>query len=168
MIQVPYDQYLPEIFQGEEMSMTLRGFSYGYDYYAPERNICFHMYAVHKFRENRLAVPKFSENEKLFPGVEEQSMKRLISILGINHQENDDYLTIDKDKYGLGQVRSLETFFSTFGIDAKMHTMEDNLCWFVGENMQRVFLPHALRKDGMGIDYQQVNYAFRDPARDQP
>ena len=166
VLQVPYDQYLPQIFQGEEMSMTLRGFSFGYDYYAPERNICFHMYAVHKFRENRLAVPKFSENKKLFQGVEDQAMKRLVSILGINHTQ-DDYRSKEEETYGLGKVRSLDTFFATFGIDAEKHTMEDNLCWFVGENMQRVFLPRALRSDGMGIDYQQVNYTFRDPARDQ-
>ena len=166
VVQVPYDQYLPQIFQGEEMSMTLRGFSFGYDYYAPERNICFHMYAVHKFRENRLAVPNFSENKKLFEGVEDQAMRRLISILGINHN-NEDYQNIDEDMYGLGKVRSLEIFFATFGIDVKKHTMEDNLCWFVGENMQRVFLPHALRSDAMGIDYQLVNYTFKDPARDQ-
>jgi hypothetical protein len=46
VIQVPYDQYLPMIFQGEEISMTLRGYSYGYDYYAPERGVCYHMYVV--------------------------------------------------------------------------------------------------------------------------
>lgn len=46
VIQVPYDQHLPMVFQGEEISMGLRGFTYGYDYYAAERSVCFHMYAI--------------------------------------------------------------------------------------------------------------------------
>lgn len=33
VINVPYDQHLPWIFQGEEISIGLRGFTYGYDYY---------------------------------------------------------------------------------------------------------------------------------------
>jgi len=35
VVNVPYDQYLPNVFQGEEISIGLRGFTYGYDYYRP-------------------------------------------------------------------------------------------------------------------------------------
>ena len=34
VVQVPYDQYLPMVFQGEEISIGLRAFTYGYDFYA--------------------------------------------------------------------------------------------------------------------------------------
>jgi hypothetical protein len=34
VLQVPYDQYLPMVFQGEEISIGLRAFSHGYDFYA--------------------------------------------------------------------------------------------------------------------------------------
>lgn len=34
VIQVPYDQYLPMVFQGEEVSIGLRAFTHGYDFYA--------------------------------------------------------------------------------------------------------------------------------------
>ena len=167
VVQVPYDQYLPQVFQGEEMSIALRGFSYGYDYYAPERNVCFHMYALNKYRNNRMSVPQFSENKSTFKGVAGEAMKRLISILGMNNDKTEPYNRLEEDKYGIGRVRSLQTFFSTFGIDVKSQTVENHLCWFVGEGMQRKFLP-ALRKDGMGVDYDQVNYTFIDPAPDQP
>ena len=33
VVNIPYDQYQPMIFQGEEMSIGLRGFTTGYDYY---------------------------------------------------------------------------------------------------------------------------------------
>ena len=32
-------------FACEEMSIGLRGFTIGYDYFAPEKSVCFHSYA---------------------------------------------------------------------------------------------------------------------------
>eukprot|EP00543_Licmophora_paradoxa_P015048 CAMPEP_0202471268 /NCGR_PEP_ID=MMETSP1360-20130828/84141_1 /ASSEMBLY_ACC=CAM_ASM_000848 /TAXON_ID=515479 /ORGANISM="Licmophora paradoxa, Strain CCMP2313" /LENGTH=120 /DNA_ID=CAMNT_0049097293 /DNA_START=22 /DNA_END=380 /DNA_ORIENTATION=- len=39
VVNVPYDLYQPMIFQGEEMSIGIRGWTIGYDYYAPERSV---------------------------------------------------------------------------------------------------------------------------------
>jgi len=41
------------IFQGEEMSIGIRGFTIGYDFYAPERSVCFHHYAEGKNAKSR-------------------------------------------------------------------------------------------------------------------
>lgn len=150
VVQIPYDQHLPQVFQGEEMGMALRGFSYGYDYFAPERNTCFHMYALNEYRENRMSVPRFSENKKSFRGVADGAMKRLISILRMNindDNKSESFNRLEEDKYGIGSARQLTTFFSTFGIDMERKTMENHLCWFVGEKMQSNFLP-ALRDNG--------------------
>ena len=57
VLQVPYDQYLPMVFQGEEISMGIRGFTYGYDFYAPARNVIYHMYASE--HPERKTVKKF-------------------------------------------------------------------------------------------------------------
>ena len=46
IIQVPYDQYLPMIFQGEEINIGLRGFIYCYNYYAPKHSVLFHYYTI--------------------------------------------------------------------------------------------------------------------------
>ena len=59
---VPYDNYLPFVFQGEEILQTIRGFSFGYDFYAPLRNVAFHIYATRENKEKRLKIPKFTEN----------------------------------------------------------------------------------------------------------
>ena len=32
---MPYDSYQPMVFQGEEISIGIRGFTHGYDFYAP-------------------------------------------------------------------------------------------------------------------------------------
>lgn len=59
VVNISYDQYLPMLFQGEEISIGLRGFAYGYDYYTPERGVCFHMYAVKENEAKRKKVPLF-------------------------------------------------------------------------------------------------------------
>jgi hypothetical protein len=66
VVNVPYDFYQPMIFQGEEMSIGIRGFTIGYDYYAPQRSVCFHHYAA--LNQNRANVPHFWENNKKYAG----------------------------------------------------------------------------------------------------
>jgi hypothetical protein len=61
-VNVPYDLYEPMIFQGEEISMGIRGFTVGYDYYAPDRSVCFHHYKGGKNTEARAKVSKYTEN----------------------------------------------------------------------------------------------------------
>lgn len=63
---VPYDHYLPFVFQGEEILQTIRGFTFGYDFYAPMRNVAFHMYAMNENKKKRENIPKFTDNESVF------------------------------------------------------------------------------------------------------
>lgn len=42
--RVPYDWHTPYIFDGEEMSMGVRAWTWGYDLYQPDRNIIAHLY----------------------------------------------------------------------------------------------------------------------------
>ena len=66
VVNVPYDQYQPMIFQGEEMSVAIRGFTIGYDFFAPERSVCFHHYASKN--PNRNKVSHFWENANKYQG----------------------------------------------------------------------------------------------------
>jgi [Skp1-protein]-hydroxyproline N-acetylglucosaminyltransferase len=161
VIQIPYDQYLPMIFQGEEISIGLRGFTYGYDYYAPERGVMFHMYAVKDNEEKRKKVPLFWENLASYRGAGVRAMKRLNVIIGMASYPETEYNTKDMKKYGLGKVRTTAKFFKTFGIHTATQTVEDHLCRFVGKPMMKVFLP-ALRENGMGLDYKKIDYVFKD------
>eukprot|EP00957_Ditylum_brightwellii_P166361 12664644-Ditylum_brightwellii.AAC.1 len=67
----------------------------------------------------------------------------------------------DEKKYGIGKVRTTQKFFDTFGIHTKTQTVEGHLCRFVGRPMQNKFIP-ALRTNGMGIDYDKIDYKFVD------
>lgn len=46
----------------------IRGFTVGYDFYAPERSVCFHHYATGKNAAKRNKVKKFWENGNNYKG----------------------------------------------------------------------------------------------------
>lgn len=49
-------------------SIGIRGYTIGYDYYAPERSVCFHHYAVGKNKALRNKVKHFWENGNRYAG----------------------------------------------------------------------------------------------------
>ncbi|VEU33507.1 unnamed protein product [Pseudo-nitzschia multistriata] len=163
VVSVPYDHYLPSVFQGEEILQTIRGFSFGYDYYAPLRNVAYHMYAVRFNWKKRNEVPKFTENQAIFGrAVKEQAYHRLIGISGTSDPA-PDYLHLEEERYGLGRIRSREQFFNTFGIHPETMKIEEDLCSFV-DSMHTKFKPF-LRYDKMGIDYSRITYQHKTPVR---
>lgn len=167
-VQVPYDQYLPMIFQGEEINIGLRAFSYGYDLYAPTKSFVFHYYSTDPNGKKR-KVETFWEHASLYDGVESESKARLAGQIQMlvptvnedNSTDTRDWNRIESKKYGIGHVRPIQKFLDTFGIHLETKTVEKHLCRFVGVPMQKVFVQH-LRKDGMGIDYNKIKYQFKD------
>jgi hypothetical protein len=154
------------IFQGEEMSIGIRGFTVGYDFYAPERSVCFHHYATGKNAKVRNKVKHFWENGQRYAGMGKKAMKRLLGIVHmIPEVDPNEWEHVDTDRYGLGGVRTPEKFYDIFGIDVVKKKTQGHLCEFVmnGARMHKLFTP-KLRKDGMGIDYSQIEFQWVDPA----
>jgi len=166
VVNVPYDAYQPMIFQGEEMSIGIRGWTIGYDYYAPERSVCFHHYAVGKNAKARNNVKHFWENGNMYKGTGKKAMSRLLGIVHMNPEvDPSSWDHTEEDKYGLGGVRTPEKFYKLFGIDVVKKTTQGHLCQFVHEHggkMHKQFTPH-LRSDGMGVDYTNIDFAWVDP-----
>jgi hypothetical protein len=165
VVQVPYDAHLPLVFQGEEISMSVRGFSYGYDFFAPVRNVAFHIYANRENKEERLRVKAFTENEPVFPGAKQEAYRRLNGIIGLG-RTGVLFNRTDESKYGLGRARTPQKFYRTFGIYPERSEMEPKLCDFVQgmgtqKSMHDQFFPF-LRDDGMGIDYNKIYYRYRE------
>lgn len=153
-VRVPYDAYQPMVFQGEEISIGVRGFSHGYDYYAPSASVVFHEYAEASARREK--VPTFWENSELHVGEAERSLKRSMSIIkltpGVSAAEWDH---TEDQRYGLGKVRDVGEFYRIFLIDPINRTAVP-LCPFVNPGiMHKDFVPH-LRPDGLGIDYERL------------
>jgi [Skp1-protein]-hydroxyproline N-acetylglucosaminyltransferase len=164
VLTVPYDPILPLVFQGEEISMTIRAFTHGYDFYAPQRNVAYHIYATRENKESRLNVKTFTENAALFPGAKEEAYHRLNGIIGTG-KPSIEFIHLDQKLYGLGGARRPETFYRTFGIDVNGSEMEQGLCDFVQgvgghTSMHQDFSPF-LRYNGMGIDYSRIKFEYK-------
>ena len=166
VVNVPYDYLQPMIFQGEEMSIGIRGYTIGYDYYAPQRSVCFHHYSVGENAKKRSKVHHFWENDNKYTGTGRKAMMRLLGIVHMNPEDPvDSWDHTDEDIYGIGSVRTPENFYLTFGINVVAKTVERHLCRFVDiqGRMHKAFTPY-LRSDGMGIDYSKIKFRFVDPA----
>merc|ERR1711862_971294 len=57
LVDVPFDTYLPWCFMGEEIALSLRAWTHGWDIYAPRENLI-----AHQYRPGRMGLPKFWEN----------------------------------------------------------------------------------------------------------
>ena len=166
VVNVPYDFYQPMIFQGEEMSIGIRGFTIGYDYYAPERSVCFHHYAEGKNKKARNKVPHYWENSNQYSGVGTKAMYRLLGVVHMNPEiDPKKWDHTEEEKYGLGGVRTPELFYETFGVDVVNKRTEQHLCQFVETGKMHREFNKVLRPDGMGIDYSKISFRFKDPMK---
>lgn len=151
------------IFQGEEMSIGLRAFTIGYDFFAPEKSVCFHSYAQGENAAARNKVPNFQEHQSEFEGAGAKAMKRLLGIVRMNPQvHRSTWNHAEEERYGLGGARKVSKFYELYGIDVRRKTAQRHLCEFVRGRMHEMFMKH-LRSDGMGIDYSKIDFKWVDP-----
>jgi len=97
---VPYD---PEFyFTGEEIALTVRYFTHGYNIYHPHRLILHHYYS-------RPNDPKHWGDNQKWGEYDREAHRRLDGLLG--------FIELDLGKFGLGNARTLEDFKNYSGID---------------------------------------------------
>ena len=78
----------------------------------------------------------------------------------------DEWDHTEEDRYGLGGVRTPESFYSLFGIHIAEKQTEGHLCMFVEKGKMHKMFTTQLRKDGMGIDYNGIDFQWKDPNPD--
>jgi hypothetical protein len=117
MRAVPYDPYLPQIFDGEEFSIFARLWTRGYDVYSPSRSYVFHDYskdlAANAQDWNRPSEKRNVEKNRAL------SNTRLWTLLGMPMGEEDADVVeaIRFGPWGLGRARSLDALMSFTGLD---------------------------------------------------
>ncbi|MCD0458685.1 FkbM family methyltransferase [Roseiconus lacunae] len=117
--EVPYDPYL--YFDQEEICYAIRLYTHGWTLYLPTRSTLFHLYNVK------------DDSGKFIRTLDWQSNKqgRLVSDLALkrfNHLTRHEYSTDEDvvrelDRYGLGNVRTLDEFELNFGLDFRTKTV---------------------------------------------
>ena len=109
----------------------------------------------------------FWENSGTYRGSGTYGMNRLNSIIQMAPPNKEvNWIRTDELKYGIGKVRDMQQFFDVFGIHVKEQTVEHNLCKFVGQPMQKEFIPF-LRPNEMGLDYDRIRYRFVNKWKDK-
>ena len=89
------------LLQGEEISIGIRGFTYGYDFYAPRDSVVFHEYASKSDR--RKTVHMFWENSEKHKGEGLKSLKRSMAIIKMSPDVDPAAWDHTEEKrYGIG------------------------------------------------------------------
>jgi hypothetical protein len=114
--EVPMDPYLDDVFVGEEILLSARLWTSGYDIYTPNENIAFHKFT-------RAGEPKFWDNER----DDTVGMARVRHLLGLSSDlppKAGKRLAL----YGMGSVRTLEDFYKYAGINIADKKVTKNFC----------------------------------------
>jgi len=121
LIDIPFDPYLPYLFQGEEPLLAMRLWTSGWKIYHPTHCVCDHFYA-------RVGEPKFwDDHVKKYEYWNPISKIRALTFLGINPNSSGipQYILKHKDSYGAGRSRTiyawLELLRSKYGINWKLN-----------------------------------------------
>lgn len=146
-LNVPYDPFLPNVFDGEEISRGFRYFTHGYDVYTPDQVLVTHDYDGHQSNPNvhtwgGLSI--FGKEGELSDGdsdlsffmkdindqteaVEPKGRTRINVLLGFV-QDDALFNRIAATKYGHGDRRTLQQAIEFSGFDPEQKKMVKNRC----------------------------------------
>ena len=138
--EIPYDPYL--YFDQEEITLAIRLFTHGWDVFSSHRTLLYHYYydPAKIKRETHLGdFYKEEETANKMRWFMERGTKRFNHLTGYELSDDPD-VTAELDKYGFGNVRTLQAFEVFTGIDFNKKTVSkkttDGL--FVDELRQRI------------------------------
>lgn len=101
--EVPHDPNY--YFHGEEISISVRAFTHGYDIFHPHKVVCWHEYT-------RKGRTKQWDDDPVWPQRNNEAHQRNRKLFGMDGEVND----IDFGIYGFGQKRTLEEYTKYSGV----------------------------------------------------
>ena len=108
--EVPYDPYL--YFFGEEITLSARLWTHGWDFYAPDDVVAYHNYGKQTGR------PRHWDDHHNVAELEALSVQRIQYLLAGKVPDNPEALK-DLERYGLGNARSLADYEKLAKVDFK-------------------------------------------------
>jgi len=118
LAEVPMDPGLDFIFVGEEILLSARFYTHGWDLFTPSANVVLHHYERHE-------GPRFWQDLTNYRKIQVQSVGRVRQLLGL--EEPNISLT---DAYGMGRERSLHEFWEFSKLDPanKTSKSQESFC----------------------------------------
>ncbi len=114
MQEVPYDPYL--YFQGEEITMSARLWTHGWDFFAPNEPLIWHDYT-------KGSRPRHWDDHDAWTKLSKRAAARLNHLLGMAPASDPEALQ-EIERFGLGTVRSLDEYQAYSGVDFKNRLIE--------------------------------------------
>jgi glycosyltransferase involved in cell wall biosynthesis len=109
--QVPYDPFLAFLFFGEEIAMTVRFWTSGFDFFAPQQHLVYHLYS----RQHR---PVFWEHrDQCWKRPLEIAQQRVRYLVGTATLGVPEECLTEFGRYGLGAARPLAEYERFSGVD---------------------------------------------------
>ena len=120
---VPFDPYLPYLFQGEEILLSVRFWTNGWDCFNLPKSVITHYY--NREKENQPHFWDDHQDHKSWHKVQMKSNKRYYYILEqLSKTDVDPLFLTHVSDYGVGNKRSLKSWFEFTGIDIKNKTVK--------------------------------------------
>lgn len=149
LCDAPYDPYLPYVFFGEELDITLRLYTHGWNFYSPHVSLVFTLFK----RNHRRTIWSDHDTDKR-KQIEHISRYRLYHRFGMDYFIPDEFditrVLRDQDKYSMGTERTIQDYEKFAGVDLKKQVV-------VGHNRKRIMnikRPKQLYMNGITIfDY---------------
>ncbi len=118
MLEVPYDPYI--YFIGEEISMSARYWTHGYDIFTPTKPILFHLYGTPDSNK----VHHWSDHPDWHDSYESSSRVRVLRLLGIE-ETTDARALQEAERYGFGNVRTLAQYEAFAGVNFRDQVLSE-------------------------------------------
>ena len=112
---IPFDPYLPYLFQGEEILLATRFWTHGWDIYNLPYPIAVHNY-------DRDDKPRFwnDNSHKNWGDVQNKINQRYYYLIGQNNNNKiEDFFIKNEKKLGMGNERTVQSWFEFAGIDTE-------------------------------------------------
>eukprot|EP01083_Nonionella_stella_P018887 52530_1 len=122
IVNVPYDPYAAFVFDGEEMSMAVRMWTNGYDFYAPNADVAYHLYSPNDAKIRPVFWESDDWTKKKQWKITRYSEFRLNYIMGL-HDLLHNFIPLtsvdlrDIEVYGIGDKRDVFDFWKFTRID---------------------------------------------------
>lgn len=135
--EVPFDPFLPFVSKGEEILMSSRMWTSGYDFLQPNYGVLGHEYGLHHSSNKEIL---FWEKDRknllgqvgLYNPLQLMMLQRIKFLLKYPEAERDmikpKSLLLDIDKFGLGDVRSLKNYLEVAGLNVMTKKSDSKLC----------------------------------------
>lgn len=119
--EVLFDPYLDYLFDGEEILFSVRMWTYGYDLFTPGESVLYHDYARHAAKRYwnvpgsrwGYLIVNSQQRAQLFLKVRKRNSTELM----VDPNINDYKIIREREKYGLGKIRTLEQYEKYAKID---------------------------------------------------